>query len=254
MAVEKGRVRRLLPRHVFSAALSLIGGIYAPPGMEQVVGSPSNVYVSVKPVKGGYAFIYVFEWPYQLFPPHKYDYEPVIVFTDTGFNVKEVYVDGYHYYVSRYVAPPGTRRVYLVVDTPWRSMKVRWGEPDGMVRVYPGNGTRVRLLTRHALASLYSRRENPFAVNPRIIRNPEIIRRAKHWEFIHSPSVSEIVEDFAKNYGIKMSRLDAALFIAAARLKQLYYSLVSRVYSLLTSLRRRVERIGLGDVTFANAS
>ena len=228
------RVRRtVIPVYGREAKLVLeraILPLYTTRYLYDIVKAPSTVYYRVYRNRAGeYAVLLVYEWPYQYIPPHMNDYEPVVVILDRNMKVKEVYVDGFHYYVDKAKRPllPGVKP-RLVVKTPWRSMTVKWGPPGGdEVMIYPIDevarmfpNTRVRYLSEQVLRELKSR-ENPITLSDRIIYNPFSVRYARHWATYHEPGLDDHLRDMAKNYGTTVSRLTQLLSrvkLLAARL------------------------------------
>ena len=164
-----------------------------------------NVYYKIQKGRDGYAILYLFEWDQQFFPPHKWDYEPVIVFTDNKGNPREVYVDDLHYFVGRYIL--NSNNWWIDVNRPWRSMTVREGSvPKNYLPIFPrskeGNLIRIKPLTRGKLEELKSRSENPLSINERILENLFSVRDATHWSTFHAPTLEDLARDFAKNYGL----------------------------------------------------
>lgn len=217
--------------------------IYIPKNMYDVVKPPTNAYYRVYKRGDEYAVFLLFEWGEQIIPPHKHDYEPVIVFLDRDLNVKEVYVDGFHYYVQRYRAPPlADTKPHIRIQTPWRAMEVSWSEPPkDFIMVYPvdetrgtWSATRLRYLSDKVINELRSREVNPLSVHPRLIKNPWVVREARHWSTIREPTTSDLLNDFAKNY--RVSRVD--LFLEKARL--FIRSLVESAKLILSGLARRL--------------
>lgn len=217
--------------------------IYVPKSMYDVIKPPKNVYYRVYRKGDEYAVFLLFEWDEQILPPHKYDYEPVVVFLDRNLNVREVYVDGFHYYVQRYRAPALVDvKPHIQVRTPWRAMEVSWSDPPrDFVMVYPVDeimrnlsGTRVRYLSDRVINELRSRDVNPLAVNERLIKNPWTVRKAKHWSTIREPTTADLINDLAKNYGV--SRLSR--FLEKARL--FIKSVVESVKLFLSTIRDAV--------------
>jgi len=222
-------VKRTLPR------------LYTRDTLWGLVGPPSNVYYRVYKSSEGYAVFYLFEWPDQKIPPHKWDYEPVIVIADRQGNPREVYVDGYHYFVS------GNRvrgEWWIEVTGPWRSMAVRRGRPGGdMASVYPiGETTRPgplpRYLSDRVLAGLRSRSENPLKVSEKLIRDPWSVRNAEHWATYRTPTVEELARDILENYGLlgklKNHQLTARIVLALLRAKAKMERLLDRARDLIT--------------------
>ena len=225
--------------------------LFSSPHVAGVVGTPRNVYYRVYKSGEGYAVFYLFEWDEQVFPPHKYDFEPVIVLTDRYGNPREVYVDGYHYFVKRYILPRGVRDFRLYTDVPWRAMSVRWG-PIGRdeVELYPINekegrlGPPLRYLSDRVLEELRRRDENPLKIHPRLIRNPWSIREAEHWNTIRAPTPDEFLYEIAENYGLARlikGPLTLRVVLALIRAKVWLENMVQRVASALSSLLSREE-------------
>lgn len=188
--------------------------IFVPRRLYDVVQPPEVVYYRVYKRGDEYWVFLIYEWSHQVLPPHKHDYQPVIVVLDSKLNVKEVYTDGFHYYVDKYKSPgPDAGRPHIRITAPWRSMEVYWGDPpSNYVMVYPVDEvqravrTRLRYLSDHVVHELRSRRVNPLSVHPRLIKAPWEIRNAKHWSTIRSPTPAEVAADLAKNYGVKEPR------------------------------------------------
>ena len=175
-----------------------------------LVGVPEELFYKVYRKGDEYAVLFVYKWPLQYIPPHMFDFEPVIVILDGNLKVKEVYADATHYYVHGSRAPEGyAGKPYLLVDTPWRSMKVVWGKPEGdLVMIHPYDEaserkaqTRMRYLSEHLVRELRSLPENPFSVHEKILRNPFAVRRAKHWTYLREPSPLQVLWDLARTYG-----------------------------------------------------
>lgn len=217
--------------------------VYVKRDIYGVVKPPTNVYYRVYKKGDEYAVFLLFEWDEQVLPPHIYDYEPVIVFLDKDLNIKEVYVDGFHYYVQKYKAPPlSDTKPHIRIQTPWRAMEVSWHEPPrGFIMVYPVDETRgawsatkLRYLSDRVINELRSREVNPLSVHPRLIKNPWTVRYAKHWSTIHEPTASDLLNDFVKNY--RVSRVD--LFLEKAKL--FIRSLVEATKLAVVGLVRRL--------------
>ena len=186
--------------------------LYTPKFIYDDVGEPSNIYYRVYKMNGEYAVFLLYEWPYQTVPPHKYDYEPVIVFLDKNMNIKEVYVDGFHYYIQKYRAPPFSNKTpHIRITAPCRSMEVRWSGPKSSdVMVYPLNEaegrsskTKIQYLSDKKLSELEKRDVNPLTIHEKLVRNPWSVRQAKHWATYDNPTVDDLLKDIAKNYGLK---------------------------------------------------
>jgi len=219
--------------------------LYATRAAYPVVGDPSEVYCKTYRVGDGYAVLYIFEWPWQAFPPHLRDYEPVVVFTDRWMRPREVYVDGFHYYVASYRAPPGASKAYLVIDNPWRSMRVVWERP-GLVRL---RWPREAVLTPGVLHQLRSRRVNPLKISQRIIDDPEAVRGARHWEYVHEPSPAELVRDIAANYGIRLDEPSAPALLARLAAGEV----LERAKQLIAAILARAARLRVKKMTYAQA-
>jgi len=208
--------------------------VYCPRDMYDVVQPPEKIYYKVVHKRGdGYAVLMIYYWPDQVFPPHKYDYEPVVVILDKNKEVKEIYTDGFHYFVHR-IKPPriAKYRPYILIDEPWRSMDVRYAPPGkDLVMLYPVDEvkhepapTQLQYLSNKVVEQLRSRRVNPLAVNQKIIDNPFTVEKAKHWETYHDPSLEDLLHDFAKNYGVRsihdlLGRLQAVIRTLVDRFK-----------------------------------
>lgn len=197
--------------------------IYTPKNTYDVVKPPEAIYYSVYKKGSEYAAFLLYVWNEQVLPPHKYDYEPVIVFLDQNLNVKEVYTDGFHYYVQKFKAPPLTDvKPHIRINTPWRAMEVSWSEPPrNYIMIYPIDETqgdlprtKIKYLSDHVISELKNREVNPLAVHGRLIKNPWSVKDAKHWATIREPTASDLLNDFSKNY--RVSRVD--LFIEKAKL------------------------------------
>jgi len=213
--------------------------VYTPRYLYDMVKPPSTIYYRVYRRNGEYGVFLLYEWPDQYIPPHKYDYEPIIIIMDKNLNIKEVYTDGFHYYIHKEKPPPlASTRPHIVVNAPWRSMEVKWSEPrDTDVMIYPADEvkgtvapTKIQYLSDKVLQRLRSRSENPLAVNEKLIRNPFSVRYAKHWETFHEPTPEDLARDFAKNYGI--SRVDLIIM----RIKLFIESLADKVKAFLQGL------------------
>ncbi len=210
---DQGRVREILGRAIIP--------IYTTKSMHRIVGPPDRVYYRVYERGDEYAVLFLYEWGVQYIPPHKYDYEPVVVILDKhGLRIKEVYVDGYHYLVDRNDAPLGFGgKPFILIDNPWRAMEVKWGDPDrSLVMVYPLDertgklGPKPVFLSKRILEDLTSRPENPLKLHPRILGDPFSVRYAKHWATFEEPDIQDYLDDITTNYGLKTvtsSLLDA---------------------------------------------
>jgi len=242
----EGNVRLVRGDEAKEVIAKTLSSLYSSSVMSEIVNTPRNVYYRVYKSGEGYGVFYLFEWGYQAFPPHKYDYEPVIVLTDKDGNPKEVYVDGYHYFISKYSIPRGTQSFYLYSDTPWRSMKVKFGAPsNNEVELYPENekleriGPTPKYLSDKIIAKLKSRTENPLKVNDKLIKDPWSVREAKHWTTYNSPTPEDFMYDIAENYGLAKyikgpMSLNAMLTLMKAKIT--IENLVSKVESMLTSV------------------
>lgn len=186
--------------------------LYTPKQLYNDVQSPSKIYYRVYKSRSGYAVFLLYEWPFQTLPPHKYDYEPVIVLMDKNMKITEIYTDGFHYYIKKNTPPVIQKHSpHIEITAPWRSMKVEWTEPsENNVMVYPVDElkgvmypTSIRYLSENTLSELRSRDVNPLTVNDKLIRNPWTVRKAEHWETYNAPSIIDLIKDLAKNYGIR---------------------------------------------------
>jgi len=162
----------------------------------RVVEEPSAVYYKVERTGYGYAVLYVFEWPYQSFPPHEYDYEPVVVHADKAGRVLAVCYDGYHYFVECKTVKSGVTPP-LHISNPWRSMDVGAGD----VVVFPNEETPLIPLTGEVYERLRRRRPNPLKIHPDIYRSPQLSLEAEHWATFDRPSLRDFVRDLAANFG-----------------------------------------------------
>ena len=216
--------------------------VYTPRYLYDMVRPPSRIYYRIYKKGDEYAVFLLYEWPDQYIPPHKYDYEPIIMILDKNLNIKEVYTDGFHYYIHKETPPPlANTRPHIVINAPWRSMEVKWSEPrDNEVMTFPADEvkgnlapTKIQYLSDRIIQELRSRKENPLAVHERLIRNPFSVRYAKHWATFHEPTPEDLLRDFAKNYGI--SKID--LFFARIRL--FIKSLIDKVRAFIEGLRDR---------------
>ena len=218
--------------------------VYTPNYLYDMVRPPSTIYYRVYKRGDEYAVFLLYEWPDQYIPPHRYDYEPIIMILDKNLNIKEVYTDGFHYYIHKEKAPPLVKvKPHILVKAPWRSMEVKWSEPrDNEVMIFPADEvkgrfapTKVRYLSDRVIEELRSREENPLSVNERLIRNPFSVRYAKHWETFTEPEPDDLLRDFAKNYGL--NRLEVVL----ARIRLFIRSLLDRTRAFLEGLKARLE-------------
>lgn len=224
--------------------------LYTTKQLYDVVQPPENIYYRVYKRGNEYAVFLLYEWAHQVMPPHRHDYEPVIVFLDKDLNIKEVYVDGFHYYIQKYKAPPLTDvKPHLRISTPWRAMEVSWSEPSkNYIMVYPVDevkGTfsksRIRYLSDKVVHELRSRNENPLSVHQRLIKNPWSVKEAKHWATFSEPTPNDLLNDFAKNYGI--GKVDVFLEKAKLFIK----SLAESVKVMLSSIGRKMRNRVLGE-------
>lgn len=221
--------------------------LYASRDSADFVGIPSHVYYRAYKLEGdGYAVFYLFEWPSQTIPPHKYDYEPVIVLTDSEGNPREVYTDMFHYFIGRKRVNGG---YVLYTETPWRSMEARTAVSPGWVKVYePGVvGPQLEYLSDRKLAELKGRDVNPLKVNDKLVRDPFSVVEAEHWETYHTPSLREFLQDLAANYrflGVK--RFTYELYALLVKTGELLKGVVSRVLSLsqVKGKSHRLETVG----------
>lgn len=156
---------------------------------------------------GDYAVLYLYTWDKQIIPPHRYDYEPVIVIADKNLKVKEVYTDGFHYYIRRFKPMLGrATRTYLVIDNSWRSMRAYFARralPHDVVEVSTGELGGLSPLTNYKLREMKSREVNPLSINEEILENPFTVRRAEHWSTLHAPEPTDLWLDLAKNVGLR---------------------------------------------------
>ena len=222
--------------------------LYVSKAQYGLVHPPTNVYYRVyrNARTGEYGVFLLFEWPEQAIPPHKYDYEPVIIIADRNFNVREVYTDGYHYYIERYTAPPFYSGLpHLKITAPWRSMEFKWSNPgDNDVMIYPVDenegklGPRPIYLSDRILAKLRSRETNPLSIHERFIRNPFSVREkgARHWSTFTEPRLDDLLRDIAKNYGIP-TRLELLI----ARIKSFLRTLVDKATAMLSGAKHAVK-------------
>ena len=247
----KGEVRIVHGEEAKQVIEKTLPKLFSSPLMSDAVGTPRNVYYRVYKSDEGYGVFYLFEWDEQVFPPHKYDYEPVIVLTDKYGNPREVYVDGYHYFIKKYKLPRGATDYHLYSDTPWRGMKVRWTTPDkDEVELYPINektgqiGPTPKYLSDKTIARLRHRRENPLKINERLIRDPWSVRQAEHWMTYRAPTPEEFMYDIAENYGLAKyikGPLSLNIVLALMKAKMTIENLISKVATALSSLIRRRE-------------
>ncbi len=232
------KIKLLPPDNVETQLLidKTLPSLYSDKSVYADVETPKRVYYRAYKSDTGYAVLYIFTWDNQVFPPHKYDYEPVIVITDKNMNPKYVYVDREHYFVKGYKIPYGeTYRLYT--DNTWRSMTVKLGTPsDDEVELYPINekegilGPAPVYLTGRILAKLENREENPLKINEKIIKNPWSVSVAKHWTTFHEPSVTDIIDDLEKNYGINKKWSTEKIMI---QLKQVLHKIIRKLEEII---------------------
>lgn len=227
----------------------LMPPLYVPAHLYEMVGPPSRVYYRVHRRGDEYAVLLVYEWPDQMVPPHRYDYEPVVIIgrlRGGRLRVAEIYTDGFHYFVERHRPLSSNSRPLLVVDAPWRSMDVLWVDDDTkprFIQIYPVDERgRVPLpepepLTAARLGELRRRRENPLSISPTIIEDPFSVRGAAHWQTYGPPSLDDIVRDLAKNYGLRVG-----LGPVRRLLRDMIAVLAERVGRALPRLRGRSPR------------
>ena len=200
--------------------------LYARRDVYDLVGPPFAVYYRVyRDRRGWYGVFLLYEWPYQVVPPHRWDYEPVVVILDDRLMVRAVYVDAYHYYVTGYKSPPGgARRVHLLIDAPWRSMRARWTRP-GPGYVWLPTPSPVYLSDR----LLHELRARGMAVHERLVRDPFSVADAVHWSTFTEPTVDDVLRDLEKNYG-------AAVRVLLRRAREMARALAERVRATLAFL------------------
>lgn len=234
-------------RRVLSRALL---PVYTPRAMYSAVRPPSKIYYRVYRSGDEYAVFLLYEWPDQYIPPHRYDYEPVILIMDRHLNIKEVYTDGFHYYIHRQTPPPlVSARPHIFIPAPWRSMEVRWAPPrDSDVMIYPVDEVRgtvaqteVRYLSDRVIQELRSRGENPLAVHDRLIKNPFSARYAKHWATFDEPKPEDLARDFVKNYGLSKPE------VMLMRVKLFVKTLVDKARALIAGLTSRHGEVRTGQ-------
>jgi len=241
---EEGEERkiRLVKGEEAKAVLShALLPLYTSRTLYGLVRPPERIYYRVyKDLDtGDYAVFLLYEWPDQAIPPHRYDYEPVIVMLDKNMEIKKIYTDGFHYYVKKNTPPLFVQtKPHIYIDAPWRSMTVRFSEPNKTdVMLWPVDEvkgefpqTKVVYLSDRIIEELRSRSENPLAVHPKIIKNPFSIEEAKHWSTYREPTPEDLAKDFAKNYGLtKLGEL-------GFRVREAFRALVDRVRVFLSGL------------------
>lgn len=240
---SSGGVEQMSPNSVETEILisKTLPPLYASNHVYKDVGTPSNVFYRAYKSESGYAVLYIFSWKKQVFPPHKYDYEPVIVLTDKNMNPRAIYVDREHYFIKGYKIPFG-KTYYLYTDNPWRSMVVEFGTPSNdKVEVYPVNekegvlGPNPTYLSNQILWKLRHRKENPLKINSKFIKNPWIVTTAKHWTTIREPTPQDIIEDLEKNYGINTTWSTEKIIL---ELKQILHKIISKLEGIVPSRRR----------------
>ena len=218
--------------------------VFTPRKLYNDVKPPDTIYYRIYRQNGEYAVFLLYEWPYQTLPPHKYDYEPVIVLMDKNMNIREVYTDGFHYYIQKYTAPPLSKyNPHIEITAPWRSMVVKWSEPsDNDVMIYPADEekgtigeTKVKYLSDKVLSELRNRDVNPLAVNDKLIKNPWSVKQAKHWETFSKPTPDELLKDLAKNYGIKKYE------VILTRLKLVVSSMIDKIKAFLQGTKEELK-------------
>jgi len=238
---EERRIRLVKGEEARAVLNHALLPLYTSRSLYSLVKSPERIYYRVyKDLDtGDYAVFLLYEWPSQTVPPHKYDYEPVIVVLDKDMEIKRIYTDGFHYYVKKYTAPPLVQtKPYIYVDAPWRSMVVRFSEPRKTdVMLWPVDEvkgdfpqTRVVYLSDRIIDELRSRSENPLSVHPKLIKNPFSVEEAKHWATFREPTPEDLAKDFAKNYGL--TRLSELGF----RVREAFRALVDRVRAFAAGL------------------
>jgi len=246
---EEGGERRirLVKGEEAKAALShALLPLYTTRSLYGLVRPPERIYYRVyKDLDtGDYAVFLLYEWPDQVIPPHRYDYEPVVVILDKDMEIKRIYTDGFHYYVKKYTPPPFVQtKPHLYIDAPWRSMAVRFSEPGkNAVMLWPVDEvkgdfpqTRLVYLSDRIIEELRSRSENPLAVHPKIIRNPFSVEEAKHWATFREPTPGDLAKDFAKNYGL--TKLDEVWY----RIREAIRALLDRARAFLAGLTYAVK-------------
>jgi len=210
---EERRIRLVRGEEAKAVLSHALLPLYTSRSLYDLVKPPERIYYRVyKDLDtGDYAVFLLYEWPHQAVPPHRYDYEPVIVILDKDMEIRRVYTDGFHYYVKKYTPPPlAQTKPHIYVNTPWRSMEVRFSEPRKTdVMLWPVDEvkgdfpqTRLVYLSDRIIEELRSRSENPLSIHPKLVKNPFSVEGAKHWSTYSEPTPGDLAKDLAKNYGL----------------------------------------------------
>jgi len=134
--------------------------------------------------------VYVFYFAFQAFPPHLWDYEPVIVY-ESNSEVTCLY-DAFHYFIGC------SRKPELVISYPWRSFYEGSTDDKFDFKSIPQQD-----LTDNLVSFWRSRRQNPFSLDEIFLEDPwralEEFREGKRPRFGEEPK--ELAEITKAGYG-----------------------------------------------------